>query len=75
MPSPLKVVSLVLSLSMGLAVCSSSHAKSDATRLAELKTRVTAIADEIGPFYYPNPVTGKPMPAPSPKAGGEAFGR
>ncbi len=27
------------------------------------------------PFHYPNPVTGKPMPAPSPRAGGEAFGR
>ena len=29
----------------------------------------------IEPFHYPNPVTGKPMPAPSPRAGGEAFGR
>jgi hypothetical protein len=27
------------------------------------------------PFHYPNPVTGKPMPTPSPKAGGLAFGR
>jgi hypothetical protein len=27
------------------------------------------------PFHYPNPVTGKPMPPPSPRAGGEAFGR
>jgi hypothetical protein len=27
------------------------------------------------PFHYPNPVTGKPMPATSPKAGGLAFGR
>lgn len=29
----------------------------------------------IEPFHYPNPVTGKPMPPPSPRAGGEAFGR
>ncbi len=29
----------------------------------------------IEPFDYPNPVTGKPMPPPSPRAGGEAFGR
>ena len=29
----------------------------------------------IEPFHYPNPVTGKPMPAPSPRAGGTAFGR
>ncbi|MET0279951.1 MAG: nuclear transport factor 2 family protein [Steroidobacteraceae bacterium] len=29
----------------------------------------------IEPFHYPNPVTGKRMPAPSPRAGGEAFGR
>ncbi len=29
----------------------------------------------IEPFHYPNPVTGNPMPAPSPRAGGEAFGR
>lgn len=29
----------------------------------------------IEPFHYPNPVTGRPMPAPSPRAGGEAFGR
>jgi hypothetical protein len=29
----------------------------------------------VEPFHYPNPVTGKPMPAPSPRAGGEAFGR
>jgi hypothetical protein len=29
----------------------------------------------IEPFHYPNPVTGKPMPAPSPKAGGLAFGK
>ena len=29
----------------------------------------------IEPFHYPNPVTGKVMPAPSPRAGGEAFGR
>jgi hypothetical protein len=29
----------------------------------------------VDPFHYPNPVTGKPMPAPSPKAGGMAFGR
>jgi hypothetical protein len=27
------------------------------------------------PFHYPNPVTGKTAPAPSPRAGGEAFGR
>jgi hypothetical protein len=27
------------------------------------------------PFHYPNPVTGKKAPAPSPRAGGEAFGR
>ncbi len=27
------------------------------------------------PFHYPNPVTGKAMPTPSPRAGGEAFGR
>jgi hypothetical protein len=27
------------------------------------------------PFHYPNPVTGKPMPTPSPRAGGLAFGR
>ena len=27
------------------------------------------------PFHYPNPVTGKAAPAPSPRAGGEAFGR
>jgi hypothetical protein len=29
----------------------------------------------VEPFHYPNPVTGKAMPAPSPRAGGEAFGR
>ncbi len=29
----------------------------------------------IEPFHYPNPVTGKTMPPPSPRAGGEAFGR
>jgi hypothetical protein len=29
----------------------------------------------IEPYHYPNPVTGKPMPPPSPRAGGEAFGR
>jgi SnoaL-like domain len=29
----------------------------------------------IEPYHYPNPVTGKPMPQPSPRAGGEAFGR
>jgi hypothetical protein len=29
----------------------------------------------IAPFHYPNPVTGKPMPPPSPKAGGLAFGK
>jgi hypothetical protein len=29
----------------------------------------------IEPFHYPNPVTGKLMPAPSPKAGGLAFGK
>jgi hypothetical protein len=29
----------------------------------------------VEPFDYPNPVTGKPMPPPSPRAGGEAFGR
>ncbi len=29
----------------------------------------------IEPFHYPNPVTGKPMPPPSPRAGGESFGR
>jgi SnoaL-like domain len=29
----------------------------------------------IEPFHYPNPVTGKAMPPPSPRAGGEAFGR
>jgi hypothetical protein len=29
----------------------------------------------IEPFHYPNPVTGRSMPAPSPRAGGEAFGR
>jgi hypothetical protein len=29
----------------------------------------------IEPFHYPNPVTGKPMPAPSPRAGGLAFGK
>jgi hypothetical protein len=28
----------------------------------------------VEPFHYPNPVTGKPMPPPSPRAGGEAFG-
>ena len=27
------------------------------------------------PFHYPNPVTGKAAPKPSPRAGGEAFGR
>ena len=27
------------------------------------------------PFHYPNPVTGKTAPQPSPRAGGEAFGR
>jgi hypothetical protein len=27
------------------------------------------------PFHYPNPVTGKEAPPPSPRAGGEAFGR
>jgi hypothetical protein len=27
------------------------------------------------PFHYPNPVTGKTAPPPSPRAGGEAFGR
>ncbi len=29
----------------------------------------------IEPYHYPNPVTGNPMPPPSPRAGGEAFGR
>jgi hypothetical protein len=29
----------------------------------------------VDPFHYPNPVTGKPMPSPSPRAGGLAFGR
>jgi hypothetical protein len=29
----------------------------------------------VEPFHYPNPVTGKSMPAPSPRAGGMAFGR
>jgi hypothetical protein len=29
----------------------------------------------VEPFHYPNPVTGNGMPAPSPRAGGEAFGR
>jgi hypothetical protein len=29
----------------------------------------------VEPFHYLNPVTGKPMPPPSPRAGGEAFGR
>lgn len=29
----------------------------------------------VEPFHYPNPVTGKPMPAPSPRAGGLAFGK
>ena len=29
----------------------------------------------IEPFHYPNPVTGRSMPPPSPRAGGEAFGR
>lgn len=27
------------------------------------------------PFHYPNPVTGRKAPSPSPRAGGEAFGR
>lgn len=27
------------------------------------------------PFHYPNPVTGRTAPKPSPRAGGEAFGR
>jgi SnoaL-like domain len=29
----------------------------------------------VEPFHYPNPVTGKAMPKPSPRAGGETFGR
>jgi hypothetical protein len=29
----------------------------------------------VEPFHYPNPVTGKPMPAASPRAGGQIFGR
>lgn len=29
----------------------------------------------VEPFHYPNPVTGKPMPEPSPRAGGLIFGR
>jgi hypothetical protein len=29
----------------------------------------------VEPFHYPNPVTGKPMPPPDPRAGGMAFGR
>jgi hypothetical protein len=29
----------------------------------------------VEPFHYPNPVTGKPMPAHSPRAGGLAFGK
>jgi hypothetical protein len=29
----------------------------------------------VEPYHYPNPVTGKPMPPPSPKAGGMAFGK
>jgi hypothetical protein len=29
----------------------------------------------VDPFHYPNPVTGKAMPAPSPRAGGMAFGK
>jgi hypothetical protein len=29
----------------------------------------------VEPFHYPNPVTGKPAPPPSPRAGGQIFGR
>jgi SnoaL-like domain len=29
----------------------------------------------IEPFHYPNPVTGEPMPAPDPAAGGVAYGK
>jgi hypothetical protein len=29
----------------------------------------------VEPYHYVNPVTGKPAPQPSPRAGGEAFGR
>jgi hypothetical protein len=29
----------------------------------------------VEPFHYPNPVTGKAMPPPDPKAGGMAFGK
>jgi len=29
----------------------------------------------VEPFHYPNPVTGRPMPPPDPRAGGVAFGR
>lgn len=29
----------------------------------------------VEPFHYPNPVTGRPMPPPSPRAGGETFGK
>ena len=29
----------------------------------------------VEPFHYPNPVTGKLMPPPDPRAGGESFGR
>ncbi len=29
----------------------------------------------VEPYHYPNPVTGKPTRPPSPRAGGEAFGR
>ena len=29
----------------------------------------------VEPFHYPNPVTGKAMPPPDPRAGGMAFGR
>jgi hypothetical protein len=46
MPFPTRSGSLALSLLLGLAFCSSSLAKDDSARLAALKARVKAIAEE-----------------------------
>ena len=46
MAFPSKAVSLALTVLVGLALCSSGFAKDDAARLAALKARVKAIAEE-----------------------------
>ena len=46
MAFPSRAIPVVLSLFLGLALCSSGFAKDDSARLAALKTRVKAIAEE-----------------------------